>query len=682
MDNNTSEINVEKKPEDVVTLVPESEIETESTVETKKRTRRKLSYYFTNGLVATWLGLLTEAVYRALCEGLFGKIFTSYSANQSKFDNGYFGGRLLGGERAKQNSRKLRRVFAEGFEKSFFLGFVKRSSRIMLETSLKNYGNYCLTFGLYSVFSYFFRTYFTILKPADMGHFITGIVFIFIAIPMLMSKNSLAEVLGKGIVSRAVLCDAFGMRDESFEIDAKQTKTRANLAIILGMASGLLTLFMDPVYIPIVALLIVAIAVIMVTPEIGILVSLFALPLFSFYDMPSVLLTFFVGVTALGYIVKLIRGKRIIKFELIDLAVLFFLIVLISSGIISAGARMSFYEAAVAGTLMLVYFLIANMMRTRQWINRCVLALVSSATITAVLGVIEYFFGDVSTQWLDTAYFSDIKGRVVSLFDNSNVLAFYLVLIFPFALDLILRARSKGERFLACFSGASIALCVVFTWSRGAWIGIVVSMLVYFMIKTRKVIKAFFAFCLSLPLLAVVLPPSIINRVLSIGDISDSSTYYRVLTWKGSLNAMREAIFGGYGFGMSAFESAYPRYAYAGIEAAEHTHSLFLQILFGMGIVGILAFFIIMLLFSQKNLEFFSKKQTAGEVGIAVAAFASFVSAVTMGMFDYIWYNNRVMFLFWAVIGLSCAVIRMGDDLEKRRQTEITCDKNSAYIDI
>ena len=88
MDNNTSEINVEKKPEDVVTLVPESEIENESTVETKKRTRRKLSYYFTNGLVATWLGLLTEAVYRALCEGLFGKIFTSYSANQSKFDNG------------------------------------------------------------------------------------------------------------------------------------------------------------------------------------------------------------------------------------------------------------------------------------------------------------------------------------------------------------------------------------------------------------------------------------------------------------------------------------------------------------------------------------------------------------------------------------------------------------------
>ena len=101
-----------------------------------------------------------------------------------------------------------------------------------------------------------------------------------------------------------------------------------------------------------------------------------------------------------------------------------------------------------------------------------------------------------------------------------------------------------------------------------------------------------------------------------------------------------------------------------------------------MGVVGLLAFFMIMLLFSQKNLEFFSKTQITGQASVAVAAFASFVSAVAMGMFDYIWYNNRVMFLFWAVLGISCAVIRMGDDLEKRRQIEIACDDSSAYIDI
>ena len=69
-------------------------------------------------------------------------------------------------------------------------------------------------------------------------------------------------------------------------------------------------------------------------------------------------------------------------------------------------------------------------------------------------------------------------------------------------------------------------------------------------------------------------------------------------------------------------------------------------------------------------------------MGAAVAAFAAFTSAMVMGMFDYIWYNNRVMFLFFAIMGIACAVVRMGDDLDKRRQVDIVCDNTSAYIDI
>ena len=152
----------------------------------------------------------------------------------------------------------------------------------------------------------------------------------------------------------------------------------------------------------------------------------------------------------------------------------------------------SFYEAMLACILMAIYFLIANMMRTREWINRCVIALVASATVTSVVGVFEYFFGELSTEWLDLNYFGDIKGRVVSLFDNSNVLAFYLVMVFPFALNLILRGRNKSEKFLAFFSAVSIAICVVFTWSRGAWLGLIVAAIVYLLIKTRKIIKVLF----------------------------------------------------------------------------------------------------------------------------------------------------------------------------------------------
>ena len=675
MDNNTENIEIQE-------TVAEPVVETEAKKSVKKRKRRKLSYYFTGGLIAGLLGLLTDSFYRALQNGLFGKMFTSYSAVQNKFDNGFFKGRLFSRDKFNRYVRNARRVLAEGFENSFSLGFVKKVSRTLLENPVKNYGNYMLSFGIYTVFTYFVKTFLNFFEPADTVHFLSGTTFILISIPMLMSKASLAEALGSSIGARALLCDVFGTRDESFEVPSRQTTLRANLAIIIGMAAGFLTLVVDPLHIILAIALVVAIALIIVTPEIGVVISLFVLPFMSFFDMPSILLTFVVGISALGYLVKLIRGKRIIKFEILDTAVLAFLLIMLLSGAVSAGGETSLYEAYIGCALVVIYFLITNMMRTKKWVDRCVIALVSSAAVTSVLGIVEYFFGELSTKWLDTGYFSDIKGRVVSLFDNSNVLAFYLVMIFPFVLDLAFRCKNRSEKFLSSFAALSMLLCVVFTWSRGAWLGLIVATVVYLLIKTRGVVKAVFGFVLALPVLAVVLPDNVINRFMSIGDLSDSSTYYRVLTWRGSFRAIADGLLGGYGYGNSAFEVAYPRYAYAGIEAAEHSHNLFLQITFGMGLIGLIVFLIAALLFCGKTLEFFTNVDIKEEASVAAAAFAAFASAMAMGLFDYVWYNNRVMFLFFAVMGIACAVVRMGDEQKKRKEVEIVCDNSSAYIDI
>ena len=680
MDNNTPEINVEN-----VTEVTELENEAEIAVEEPKPKKRKRERRgaFRNGLIISGLGRLTDAIYRALFGGLFGLIFTSYSAEDRAFRRGYIKGHLFSNERLKGYWRKIRRFFAQGFESSLTPHIFRKLSTTLLETSFKNYGNFMLSFGLYSVFVYFVRMYLPFFETADTDHLVAGIVFVILSMPMLSSKKCLAHVLRHSLSARAVLCDVFGMRDESFEIPPKQSKLRANLSIIFGIASGMLTFLVDPLHIPLAAILLIGVAFIIVTPEIGVVLSLFLLPFMSFTDMPAVYTGFIVVISAVGYLIKLIRGKRILRFEILDLAIGAFFTVTLLSGFVSVGGKDSVYEAIMACVLMVIYFLIANMIRTREWINRCVVALVGSATVTSILGIIEYFFGDISARWLDTEYFGDIRGRVVSLFDNANVLAFYLVMVFPFALDLVLRSRNKSERFLARFAVASIVICVVFTWSRGAWIGLIVAAIVYMLIKTRKIVKAIFALCLAIPVLSILLPSNIIHRFMSIGDLADSSTYYRVLTWRGSLDAILDNLFVGYGYGTSAFETAYPSYAYSGIEAAEHSHSLYLQILFGMGLLGFAVFFIVMLFFAQKNLEFFSKTELRkNQANVAVAAFVAFISALVMGMFDYIWYNNRVLFLFWAIVGIASAVIRMNDDLEKRRHVDDPFDSTYACIDI
>ncbi len=647
----------------------------------RKRQRRGLSYYFTGGIIMSLLEKLTSAVYNAFSNGIFGMLFTSYAKEQAALDSSYTKGYFLGSGLLHKHSRNARKALSEGFENSFFVDFFNKINRALLGTSVKYYGNAVLSFGLYTIFIYFLRTFFTGLGKADNDAFFTGVILVIVSIPLLMSKSCLAAALGSSACGRLVLCEFFGFRDESFEVPVKKSKTKANISIIIGVLAGFATLIVKPIDIIIVFALFVTVALIISSPESGIIISLFLLPFFSLAPNPTLMVSAIVGLCIIGFLVKLIRGKRVLQLEMIDFAVIFFMFVIFFSGAISVGGQASFKEALVSCMLMLAYFLITNMMRTEKWIRRCVMSLVNSATVVAIIGILQYFLGNITTQWLDTSYFSGIKGRVVSVFDNSNVLAFYLVMIFPFALDLVSRLH-KRKKLFGIFSASMIVLCVVLTWSRGAWLGLIASGLVYFLIRSRKTLKLLFGIVFALPIFPVILPANVIQRFMSIGDMSDSSTYYRVCTWKASLEAFFDNAFGGVGYGVSAFREIYPIYAYAGIEFAEHSHNLFLQIGLSTGIAGLVAFLAVIVLFAQKSFGAFKDKDRLEMNGMALASFAAFVAAMTMGMFDYIWYNFRVFFLFWAIIGIGCAAIRVGDQQAKRTKTEFVYDDSSASIDI
>lgn len=648
----------------------------------KKDTRKVRKGYFRGGIISGLLTKLTDAVYNAFESGLFGRIFTSFSKKQTKFDNGYISGYLFGSGNFHRSIRGARSKMSEKLEHSLFAGWLQRLERGLLSTPLKTYGNYFLSFGLYTVLAYFTKGLVSLFGEQDHTMLFVGLVIIVASLPLLASKNSLARAVGTGRMTRALFENVFGFRDEMFDVRPKRTKLRANLSIILGMLSGVSTLWISPIYILMFMAMLVAVALIAAAPEIGVIAALFLIPFYSFGEYPSLLLAITVLVTAFGYILKLVRGKRIISFDLLDVFVVIFMALLFFSGAISVGGVDSFAEALLCCVLMAVYFLVVNMMRTEAWIRRCVVSLVASATVVSLVGIFEYIFGNATVAWLDLSYFSDIKGRVVSLFDNSNVLAFYLAIIFPFALDLVSRGRNKREKFLAGISALAIFTCVIFTWSRGAWVAAIASGLLYLLIKTRKTLKAIFACCLALPLTPMIVPNSVMTRFLSIGDMSDSSTFYRVYTWRGSLRALADNLWGGIGYGNSAFSQVYPMYAYAGIEAAEHSHSLYIQILLGMGIVGLVVFAALVLLFAQKSFEYLGDAQSKESFETVAAALSAVAAALIMGLFDYVWYNNRIFFLFWAVLGIAAATVRVGKSKAERDAVPENSSDTFAAIDL
>ncbi|MBR0454731.1 MAG: O-antigen ligase family protein [Clostridia bacterium] len=604
---------------------------------------------------------LGEIIYNAFVGGFFGRIFSSYKKLQSSFEGSFLKEFIFGDRRFKKFFRSLRKFLSSNIEDCFIVTRGQRMIHFFSSAPLNYYGNFLSFFGVYTCVVYFVRLLVSGISSASSDYLFIGIGAIIISLPLLFSRISMASALQKSVIGRMLIEATFGISDETIKKHSAVRKGKGNVMLFLGLVAGILTFFIHPLTIILAILFFVLVCFIAVSPEIGVLITIFVLPFCSFMSNPTIALCGIVLLTAFFYVIKLIRGKRVFKLELVDAAVLLFALMIYFSSVFSAGGEGSRNAALVSCALMLGYFLLVNLMRTEKWIKRCVFALVSSGSIVAMIGVLEYFFGKSSSQWLDVRLFTNIRVRVVSLFDNPNVLATYLVLIFPFALNFFILAKKRNEKFLSAIVCAAFVVATVFTWSRGAWIAMVLTFFVFFTVYTRKTLRIFGAAILAAPVLPMILPDNLLDRAFSILNFSDSSISYRIYTWIGSLRVVGDHFLGGIGFGPEAFAKIYPAYAFAGIESAEHSHSLPLQILIGMGIGGLLVFVALIFLYLQKTLEYVRKPESSSSKFYVTAAVASVIGALVMGAFDYIWYNYRVFYIFWIVIALGCALVRAGN---------------------
>ena len=625
---------------------------------------------------------LSDVIYNALIKGFFGYLFSSYSLSSESFQNGYVVDYFNGEKKNRKLIRRIREYLSGSFENSFILKTIRRKICSLAFIPLKSYGSYFLSFGVYTVLAYFTKLLLPVMGKADADYLFVGIAVFIIAVPMNVSKLTLAKAVQSGRISGAIFIDAFGYRNESFNGVATKKSKRGGASVLLGIATGVFTFVVHPISILLFLFMCIAIVLIMYAPEIGVLICLFGLPFFSFLENPTLALLAFVFVTFISYVVKLIRGKRIFKIELMDFSVVFFLILIYLSGAISVGGRDSLASASIACILGFIYFLIVNLIRTEKWLKRCLVAIVSSGTVVAFIGVGEYILGLSTNAWLDVDYFSSIYGRTTSLFENPNYLAAYLAVIFPFALYQLVSCKTKRSRTLCIISCIIIALCTVFTWARAAWLAIIICTTAFFLFYSRKTMRAIFGAVIALPFMPFVLPDNVVKRFMSIGDMADSSTLYRVYTWKGCAEMLKEHFWGGIGYGNQAFSELYPMYAYAGIEAAVHSHNLYLQILITMGFSGLLCFGLIIFFYAQKSFEYSKSPVSRDSYLFVIAAFFSVCALLIMGMFDYVWYNSRIFFIFWAALALGIACIRIGKRQISKAEIYVDFHDSSSSVDL
>ena len=601
-------------------------------------------------LIVHALRSLGDRMRSRIANGFIGSLFTSYDRVSDMFENSAIYGAVKK-VAGSQNISKIRRAGSAVFDHSCVKKWVLALTRAMRHCTMRFYGVFMISFSVYVLLMYLIRKY-GMFYTAPVSYLAVSAAVALVGFPLLFDReNTLGSALLESSFFSWLLFDFFGLRYEIFRDNAPPIK-KTSIAFILGMVFGCLTFVISPLTIVAALGLMLYLYLSLVSPEAGFLLCLFFFPYLSLLEHPTTILCLLVICVLAGYFIKLFRHKRALRFGVFEGVLLLFMFLVLFGGTRNVSMAIS-DEMPVMLVLMSGTLVAANLLRSKEMIIHAIEAFSLSCVVSAVVGIVEYLLGMATLDWLDTDMFSDISGRAVSFFENPNVLGTYLCLGAPLMLCLMSVTRDRAK--IRWFVGFCLVIaCSVLTWSRGAWVGIAASVVIM-LVCMRKTLGVVLGAGLLVAFSSYVIPSSVIDRFSSIGNTADSSTVYRLNIWRGCADMASELGLAGIGVGDEAFLRMYPKYAVAGAETAYHAHSLWLGILLMLGVCGSIIFAVMTFFFYQRSFTVCSVSDDK-DIRRIVAACASSVSGLLIaGLFDYTWYNYRVLFAYFVVMGFVCA---------------------------
>lgn len=374
--------------------------------------------------------------------------------------------------------------------------------------------------------------------------------------------------------------------------------------------------------------------------------------------MPTTAMYFVIALTIVSFIGSWAGGK-LPKYKptSIDALMIFLVGILSYSTLTSYFLKNSLSVLIVHLLLITFFFILTRTINTKYKLYLLITLLVITGALTSLYGVYQYFGGTASAAaWVDQTMFEDIQSRVGSTFNNPNILGEYLILMIPMAIGVLWYNKKLVYKGLFVAMLAVMGICMLMTFSRGAWLGLIVALVAFSIVRDRRL---FVLFLIALIIMPFALPDTVMNRFTSIGSLSDTSSSYRLSILLGSLRMVENYWISGIGLGDQAFKAIYPKYSLAAAYA-HHSHNVYLQMILEMGVAGALVFALILYVFFRAMLAHQAKTRDSFLSSVMIAAGAGVAGYMVQGLVENVWYNYRVLHIFWVVVAVGFCALRLG----------------------
>ena len=192
------------------------------------------------------------------------------------------------------------------------------------------------------------------------------------------------------------------------------------------------------------------------------------------------------------------------------------------------------------------------------------------------------------------AGFNLFDGRVQSTFAHPNIFAFFIVMVVGIILFLQSTTRLKlSGQYRLILLGYLLPLLalLVFTKTRSAWIGCAIQFLAYGIFYDRRVL----VLMLLSPFVLLAIP-DVSDRL---GELSTGNDYiggtgsnlnayaWRMVLWESAFTYIWQRPF--FGYGLNAFGFYSPQFFVLDHVNSGDAHSVYVQTIFEMGFVGLIA---------------------------------------------------------------------------------------------
>ena len=303
--------------------------------------------------------------------------------------------------------------------------------------------------------------------------------------------------------------------------------------------------------------------------------------------------------------------------------------------------------------LLLIFFLIVNNVKKEGEMEKLLTILIAVSTLVGLYAVWQHYSG------MDLYRGASLEPRgsvFLSLGFFSHHLTFggYLMLTFLLASVLLLHAKRSGLRRIIDFCAPIVlGLCLVFSYARSAWLGVVMGILAFGVLKGGKFILLMMVGICVLALLIYVVEPTSWDRVKEVNLSKDQPESTRIRLWQTSLAMIKKSPI--WGVGLGGWGVLFDEYKVEGVYAATcHPHNDYLNVAVNTGLLGLLAYLSIWAVFLYSTVRSVRKNtsrrlarsvQMGGAVAIVAFLFA--------GLLQCYYTDAEVNMLVMFILGLT-----------------------------